>query len=95
MEELKGKEAGRDESFGSAPTGPGPLSFGQKAAGVNFNPGGDPEVTACKEAFAQMIDRLNHLRSLCIGEKARYLSKAITDCESAQMFAVKAITWKH
>lgn len=90
-EELKSAPATCPENL---PQSPG-LSFGQKAAGVSFNPSGDPDVNEIKEKSASLIDRLAYMRSQCIGEKARYFSKAITDLESAQMFAVKAITWKH
>lgn len=74
---------------------PRELTFGEKAAGVSFNPSKDPAVDECKRLFADIIDICNDSRSECgRGEKARYFSKAISHSEDAQMNAVKAITWK-
>lgn len=71
------------------------LSFGQKAVGLTFNPSGDPDVLAVKEAFAKAIDLCNNLRTQAgHGEKGRLLSVAITEMQGAQMWAVKGITWK-
>lgn len=74
---------------------PDQLTFGQKAAGVSFNPGGNPDVDFIKREFAHIIDFCNAARQNCSGEKARYFSKAISFAEDAQMNAVKAITWSH
>lgn len=71
------------------------LTFGQKAVGLTFNPGGNPEVTKCKQLFADAIDQMNDLRNsegASAGQK-RHASTAITMMEDAQMRAVKAITW--
>ena len=35
-----------------------PLSYGQKAVGISFNPGGMPEVNKIKELSAALIDEL-------------------------------------
>ena len=71
------------------------LTFGGKAVGYSFNPSGDPDVMAVKEAFAKAIDLCNDLREKAgKGEKGRLLSIAITESQAAQMWAVKAITWK-
>ena len=73
-----------------------PFTFGEKACGVNFNPGGDPTVAQIKEDFAALVDSLNGVREVCNnGEKARMLSIAITELQTAQMWAVKAVTWGH
>lgn len=70
------------------------LTFGQKAVGASFNPSQNPEVDATKEAFAKEIDRLNDLREVCEDpDKKRLCSVAITEIQTAQMWAVKAITW--
>jgi hypothetical protein len=45
------------------------LSYGEKAVGLGFNPGANPEVK-------------------------RMASVAITELQTAQMWAVKAITWQ-
>lgn len=72
-----------------------PLSFGERAVGLAFNPSGDPEVYACKSTFARAIDQMNDLRnSTADPEVKRHASIAITEMESAQMRAVEAITWR-
>jgi hypothetical protein len=71
-----------------------PLTFGQKAVGLTFNPGHNPDVDGCKRSFANIIDNLDALRKHAgPGEKARLLSVAITEAQGAQMWAVKGITW--
>lgn len=72
-----------------------PLSFGERAVGLTFNPSNDPAVYACKSTFAQAIDQMNDLRnSTADPEVKRHASIAITELEGAQMRAVKAITWR-
>lgn len=72
------------------------LTFGEKAVGLTFNPGGNEEVNAIKREFADVIDHLNNLRTEAgPGEKGRLLSVAITDLQTAQMYAVKAVTWQY
>lgn len=72
------------------------LSFGQKAAGVTFNPGNNPLVDTIKSKFASIIDEIDQLRkSTESGEAKRYCSKAISYAEDAQMNAVKAATWQY
>jgi len=84
------------ESVGPGSTNEGarPMTFGEKAAGVSFNPSKDPEVDHVKRMSAELIDKINALRRASSGEKARYFSKAISHIEDGQMNAVKAITWK-
>ena len=71
-------------------------SFGQKAVGLSFNPSGDDAVANCKQEFATVIDRMNELRnSLGVSaEVVRMASIAITEAQTAQMWAVKALTWR-
>ncbi len=70
-------------------------TFGQKAVGINFNPSGDDQVGQCKQAFANEIDRMNDLRSVSTSpEQKRLCSVAITEMQGAQMWAVRALTWK-
>lgn len=73
---------------------PPELSFGEKAVGLTFNPGGDAQVSATKKLYADVIDLLNNLKTPGQSEKNRLLSIAITEAQGAQMWAVKAITWK-
>jgi len=71
------------------------LSFGQKAVGLTFNPSQSNEVDKCKREFADVIDRMNYLRQHTdSAEVKRMASVAITEAQTAQMWAVKAITWK-
>jgi hypothetical protein len=71
------------------------LSYGEKAVGLTFNPGNNKDVDKCKLAFANIIDNMNDLRnSTYDAEVKRMCSVAITEAQTAQMWAVKAITWK-
>ena len=70
-------------------------SFGEKAVGLSFNPSGDDAVAACKREFAAVIDRMSLLRSTTADpEVKRMASVAITEAQTAQMWAVKALTWR-
>ena len=72
-----------------------PQTFGEMAVGLSFNPSGDDAVASCKREFAAIIDRMNDLRSSSDNaEVKRMASVAITEAQTAQMWAVKAITWK-
>jgi len=71
------------------------LTFGEKAVGLTFNPSGDAHVNEIKKAFAAVIDILNDLREdTTSGEKKRMYSLAISDAQAAQMWGVKAVTWR-
>lgn len=74
-----------------------PLSYGGMACGVDFNPSGDPAVAHLKAAFANIIDHLDLARATVpmSAEQKRLLSIAITEAQGAQMWAVKAITYKY
>jgi len=72
------------------------LTFGEKAVGLTFNPSNDDGVAQCKAEFARVIDRMNNLRSSTDNvEVKRMASVAITEAQTAQMWAVKALTWSH
>lgn len=72
------------------------MTYGEKAVGLTFNPGNNPDVDACKREFAAVIDRMNDLRiDSDNAEVKRMASIAITEAQTAQMWAVKAITWKN
>jgi len=63
--------------------------------GLTFNPSGDERVNQVKRLYAQIIDLCDEKRREADdGEKKRLYSLAITEAQSAQMWAVKAITWK-
>ena len=71
-------------------------TYGEKAVGMTFNPGGNPKVEEVKKLYAQIIDLCHELRGLeGPGEKSRLFSVAITEAQTAQMWAVKAITWQN
>ncbi len=71
-------------------------TFGERAVGLSFNPGGNSEVEACKREFAAVIDRMNNLRDTTENPEVRRMaSVAITEAQTAQMWAVKAITWRN
>ena len=75
-------------------------TFGEKACGVGFNPGGDPTVQKIKAKYAEIVDLLNGLRTESKAdntadvEKRRMFSIAITEAQTSQMWAVKAATWE-
>lgn len=75
-----------------------PLSFGERAVGLTFNPSNGTEVgdhvQTIKQECAAVIDTLNNLRNTSgSGEVKRMLSVAITEIQTAQMWGVKAVTW--
>ena len=72
------------------------LTFGEKAVGLSFNPGGLESVNNIKKVYADVIDQLNDIRTgpeAIDGDKARLIAVAITEAQTAQMWAVKAVTW--
>ncbi|HEY3623732.1 MAG TPA: hypothetical protein VGL12_15325 [Roseiarcus sp.] len=73
-----------------------PLTFGEKAVGLTFNPSGDPKVTKLKQLYAEIIDICDEGRSRADAthESARLYSIAITEAQGAQMWSVKAATWR-
>lgn len=72
------------------------LTFGEKAVGLTFNPGGSPTVQGIKEIYADIINKLNTEReSTTNPEVKRMLSVAITEAQTSQMWAVKAVTWQY
>lgn len=76
------------------------MSYGQKAVGLTFNPSNDPTVQKVKELYAEIIDLCNDAREAQRNsgapdpEKNRLYTDAIREAQGAQMWAVKAITWK-
>lgn len=77
------------------------MTYGQKAVGLTFNPSDDSTVLRIKDLYAEIIDLCHEAReaakvgpSLNAGEKGRLFSVAITEAQTAQMWAVKAATWR-
>ena len=70
------------------------MTYGEQAVGLTFNPSGDARVNEVKRLFAQIIDLCNELRAEAgQSEKGRLFSVAITEAQTAQMWAVKGITF--
>lgn len=69
------------------------LTFGQEAVGLSFNPSGNEKVDKVKRLYAEIIDLLHDEQGDQRNGKSRHLSIAITDAETAQMRAVKGLTW--
>lgn len=70
------------------------LTFGQKAVGLTFNPSSSDVVTQLKQHYADIIDLLDDVRQITEDPEVRRLtSVAITEAQTAQMWAVKAVTW--
>ena len=67
-------------------------TFGERAVGLDFNPGGNPAVTKVKERFAATIDLLISLQPEDNLDVQRLTEIAITSIQTAQMWTVKAIT---
>jgi hypothetical protein len=73
----------------------GSLTYGERAVGLSFNPSGNPLVIDLKTAAAEFIDVCHDRRNLATDpEVKRMYSVAITEAQSAQMWSVKAATWK-
>lgn len=71
------------------------LTFGEKAVGLSFNPSGNHFVDDLKHQYAAVIDMLNSAREHTNDpETVRLFSIAITEAQTAQMWAVKAATWR-
>ncbi len=69
-------------------------SFGGKAVGLTFNPSNLLAVQVIKTDCAHLINELHQSRTDDEDpEVKRMLSVAITELQTAQMWAVKAKTW--
>lgn len=72
-----------------------PLTYGQHAVGIKFNPSACSDVEEMKQMFAYLIDKMDYLRvESNSAEQKRLCSIAITEIQTAQMWAVKARTWQ-
>lgn len=75
------------------------LTYGEKAVGLTFNPSGNEQVQQIKVAYAKLIDQLYW--SLIVvstevwgaEEKNELIREAIRQAQTAQMWAVKSVTW--
>ena len=83
----------------NATTGTAPvLTFGQKAVGLSFNHGEGTifdQIQHAKLTTAIAIDQMDSLRAASVsGEYKALTTTAIRKLQDAQMWMVKAITWK-
>ncbi len=74
-------------------------TYGERAVGLSFNPSGMGDVEILKQAYAKIIDHMDDFRRGYITrgdnpEMVRLCSIAITEAQTAQMWAVKAVTWR-
>ena len=69
-----------------------PLTEGEYRVGVNFNPGGLEAVNRIKAKAADLIDELGPIAANRDHPGARCAAVAMTEIESAAMWAVKAVT---
>jgi hypothetical protein len=70
-------------------------TFGERAVGLSFNPSGNDLVTHLKAEAAEFIDTCAAQRGNATDpEVKRMYSVAITEAQTAQMWAVKAATWR-
>lgn len=72
-----------------------PLIYGEKAVGLTFNPSNDTNVQTLKVGYAAIIDLLNNMLTPDQSEQNRLIKIAITEAQTAQMWAVKAVTYKY
>lgn len=68
------------------------MTEGQYRVGVSFNPSNNPGVDAIKRQCADMIDALTTIAADLSHPGSRCAAIAMTEIESACMWAVKAIT---
>lgn len=68
-------------------------TFGQKLVGVTFNPSDNIEVDKVKRLLAEAIDIVNNRAIARETTHADLVKNATYELVSAQMAAVKAITW--
>ncbi len=76
-----------------------PQIYDEKAVGLQFNPSGMGDVDKLKKLYAEIIDHMDDFRRGYAlrgdnPEMVRLCSIAITEAQTAQMWAVKAVTWR-
>jgi hypothetical protein len=68
------------------------MTLGEKRCHINFNPSSDDKIGTFKRMMADSIDYCNNeLMATEDGEAKRCFSIAMTELETAQMYAVKGI----
>lgn len=69
-----------------------PLTEGEYRVGISFNPSANPAVDSIKRKAADLIDELAPIAEDRSHPGARCAAIAMTEIESAAMWAVKAAT---
>lgn len=74
------------------------MTYGEKAVGLTFNPSNDPKVQKIKELYAEIVDivinnSFNPETETSV-QKKQFTDNAIKEAVTAQMWAVKAITYQ-
>ena len=73
------------------------LTFGERLVGLTFNPSGDEKVAKVKELFAEIINIANEgfeAATDAEGPELFIWREAIMRSLDAQMWVVKAVTWR-
>lgn len=71
-----------------------PLSFGERAVGISFNPSKNQDVETIKRTCAMAIDTIHDIREKSEdGEVKAQCTLAIRQIQQGQMWGVKAATW--
>jgi hypothetical protein len=69
--------------------------FGERAVGLSFNPSNNDDVSSLKQLAAAFIQVCHDFKNIADDpEIKRMYSIAITEAQTAQMWAVKAATWR-
>jgi hypothetical protein len=73
------------------------LTFGEKLAGVTFNPSGDDKVAKAKQLCAELADILfdDYDETERTGIKTTLFHHAVGEIVNAQMTVVKVLTLKY
>jgi len=72
------------------------LTHGQKLCGVNFNPTQDPLIADIKQRYADIADILiDEVEKSDSSGRVHVLQLAVNELITAQMWAIKAVTWTH
>lgn len=71
------------------------LTYGEYQVGYNFNPSGDQRVQKIKQLYAEVIDLLDAERKKVDNpsEVGAMLTLSIREAQTAQMWAVKSVTF--
>ena len=70
-------------------------TYGEKAVGIDFNPSGNADVAKVKTQFAEIIDLSHELMAQANGpEHEALFIESIRACMTAQMWVVKALTFR-